>query len=190
MRSTRCYYGEVRIGIPRGDITVRVLELLMLIETFAGIPSAGNICRPSGTWAMPSRTRLAAESLRMLVPSNRMSPPLNGRTPEMMRISGYQVVKFLNSTPAMRALVYEKPDVVLLDVMMPDASGLDVLGFIRREPALSGLPVIVVSAKSLPSDIKTGIEAGASIYLTKPVSFLDLKRTVEQILEGDSTHQS
>ena len=108
---------------------------------------------------------------------------------EMMRISGYQVVKFLNSAPAMRAIFREKPDVVLLDIMMPDASGLDVLGYIRREPALAELPVIVISAKSLPSDVKTGIDAGASTYLTKPVSFLDLKRAVERVLQGDSTHQ-
>lgn len=108
---------------------------------------------------------------------------------EMMRISGYQVVKFLNSAPAMRAIFREKPDVVLLDIMMPDASGLDVLRYIRREPALAELPVIVVSAKSLPSDVKTGIDAGASTYLTKPVSFLDLKRAVERVLQGDSTHQ-
>lgn len=108
---------------------------------------------------------------------------------KMMRISGYQVVKFLNSAPAMRAIFREKPDVVLLDIMMPDASGLDVLRYIRREPALTELPVIVVSAKSLPSDVKTGIDAGASTYLTKPVSFLDLKRAVERVLQGDSTHQ-
>ena len=108
---------------------------------------------------------------------------------EMMRISGYRVVKFLNSAPAMRAIFREKPDVVLLDIMMPDASGLDVLGYIRREPALAELPVIVVSAKSLPSDVKAGIDAGASTYLTKPVRFLDLKRAVERVLQGDSTHQ-
>jgi len=108
---------------------------------------------------------------------------------EMMRISGYHVFKFLHSGPAMQALIHERPDVVLLDIMMPDASGLDVLRFIRREPALAGLPVIIISAKSLPSDISTGLDAGASIYLTKPVAFQDLKQAVDRVLEGDSTHQ-
>jgi CheY-like chemotaxis protein len=53
----------------------------------------------------------------------------------------------------------------------------------RREPALSAIPVVVVSAKSMPSDIKIGLEAGASMYLTKPVGFLDLKQAVEQALK-------
>jgi CheY-like chemotaxis protein len=53
--------------------------------------------------------------------------------------------------------------------MMPDISGLEVLRYMRREPDLADIPVIVVSAKSMPGDIKTGLEAGASMYLTKPV---------------------
>jgi CheY-like chemotaxis protein len=45
------------------------------------------------------------------------------------------------------------------------------------------IPVVIVSAKSMPSDIRTGLDAGASVYLTKPVGFLDLKRAVEQVLQ-------
>ena len=65
---------------------------------------------------------------------------------------------------------------------MPDISGLEVLRYIHRKPDLACIPVIVVSAKSLPADIKTGLEAGASIYLTKPVDYLDLKQAVEKVL--------
>jgi two-component system alkaline phosphatase synthesis response regulator PhoP len=75
--------------------------------------------------------------------------------------------------------------VVILDVMMPDVSGLEVLRFMRSEPGLTEVPVIVVSAKTLPSDIKTGLDAGASLYLTKPVGFLDLKQAVDRVLQGD-----
>ena len=101
---------------------------------------------------------------------------------EMMRVSGYRVLKMFSSTPAIPMISQEKPDLIILDVMMPDVSGLEVLRYLRREPALAGIPVIVVSAKSMPTDIKTGMEAGASIYLTKPVGFLDLKQAVEQIM--------
>ena len=52
----------------------------------------------------------------------------------------------------------------------------------RREPDLASIPVIVVSAKSMPGDIKTGLDAGASMYLTKPVGFLDLKEAAEKVL--------
>ena len=100
---------------------------------------------------------------------------------EMMRVSGYRVVKIFSSTPAIGIIKAENPDVVILDVMMPDISGLEVLRFMRREPELKNIPVILVSAKSMPSDIKMGMDAGASNYLTKPVSFLDLKKAVDDL---------
>ena len=103
---------------------------------------------------------------------------------EMMRVSGYRVVKVHSSTPAMDIISDEKPDIVILDVMMPDVSGLEVLRFMRREPDLEDTPVILVSAKSMPSDIKVGMDAGASRYLTKPVSFLELKKTVDELVSA------
>ncbi len=67
---------------------------------------------------------------------------------EMLRLRGYRVSKSYGSTSAMRQLTLEKPDAVVLDVMMPDISGLEVLHYIRREPAMESIPVIVVSAKA------------------------------------------
>lgn len=106
---------------------------------------------------------------------------------EMMRINGFRVIKMFSSAPAIPIIAQEKPDVILLDVMMPDISGLEVLRYIRREPDLSSIPVIILSAKSMPGDIKTGLEAGASMYLTKPVGFQDLKQAVEKVLNLSST---
>ena len=102
---------------------------------------------------------------------------------EMMRLSGHQVLKSYGGTSAIALISHEVPDVVVLDVMMPDLSGLEVLRYMRRDPRLEKIPVIVVSAKSLPSDIKDGLDAGANIYLTKPVAFQDLNTAVRQVLE-------
>ena len=101
---------------------------------------------------------------------------------EMMRVNGFRVIKSYSSTPAITMLATEHPDVVILDLMMPDVSGLEVLRFMRREPDYKEIPVIVVSAKSMPADIKDGMEAGASVYLTKPVGYLDLKQAVEKFI--------
>lgn len=101
---------------------------------------------------------------------------------EMMRVSGFRVLKTYSSTPAISMIAKELPDVVILDIMMPDVSGLEVLRFMRREPQLSKIPVIVVSAKSMPSDIREGLEAGATLYLAKPVGYLDLKQAVDQVM--------
>jgi DNA-binding response OmpR family regulator len=100
---------------------------------------------------------------------------------EMMRVNGFRVIKMFSSAPAIPIIAQEKPDLIILDIMMPDISGLEVLRYIRREPTLAPVPIIVVSAKSMPGDIKTGLEAGASAYLTKPVGFLDLKHAVENL---------
>ena len=101
---------------------------------------------------------------------------------EMMRVSGFHVLKTTNSAPALSMMSANKPDVVILDIMMPETSGLDILRQMRRDPALAGVPVVVVSAKSMPADIKNGMEAGASTYLTKPVGFLELKEAVEKAM--------
>ena len=101
---------------------------------------------------------------------------------QMLRLSGYRVLKTYGGVSGMKQLLKEKPDALLLDVMMPDITGLEVLRFIRREPKLAKLPVIVVSAKSLPDDIDKGMEAGASVYLTKPVAFLELKKAVDEAI--------
>ena len=76
----------------------------------------------------------------------------------------------------------EKPAAVILDIMMPDLSGLEVLRYLRREPKLTKIPFVAVSAKSTSADICNGEDAGASVYLTKPVSYLDLKDAVEKAL--------
>jgi two-component system, OmpR family, phosphate regulon response regulator PhoB len=101
---------------------------------------------------------------------------------EMMRVSGFRVLKTTSSAPALGMMTAEKPDVVILDIMMPETSGLDILREMRVSPDLETIPVVVVSAKSMPVDIKSGMEAGAFTYLTKPVGFLELKEAVERAM--------
>jgi DNA-binding response OmpR family regulator len=108
---------------------------------------------------------------------------------EMMRISGYEVVKFFGGSSAVAQIAEQKPCAVVLDLMMPDISGLEVLQYMKAEPKLSDIPVIIVSAKTLPADIDEGLNAGASVYLTKPVSFSDLKKAIDDAvtISGEGT---
>lgn len=105
---------------------------------------------------------------------------------EMMRVSGFEVSKTESSREAMALVARENPQVVILDVMMPDVSGLEVLKYMRKNPSLAHIPVILVSAKSLPADIQTGLQAGAAAYLTKPVGFHELKQAVERVFTAPS----
>jgi CheY-like chemotaxis protein len=109
---------------------------------------------------------------------------------EMMRVSGFQVFKTSSSRPAIELMTANKPDVVILDIMMPEISGMDILRRMRNDPELSRIPVVVVSAKSMPTDIKNGMEAGAFVYLTKPVGFLELKDAVERAVADPTKRPS
>lgn len=99
---------------------------------------------------------------------------------EMMRLSGFEVVKFFASQTAIDQIAKQDPSVVILDLMMPDLYGLEVLRYLKKDKHLSGVPVVIVSAKSMPADITEGLLAGASAYLTKPVSFNELKIAINQ----------
>ena len=103
---------------------------------------------------------------------------------EMMRLSGYEVLKCQGGTRGIDVISRKKPQAVILDLMMPGISGLDVLRYMRREPDLRDIPVIVVSAKSMPTDIRKGLEAGATLYLTKPVAFEELRSAVRDAVEA------
>ena len=105
---------------------------------------------------------------------------------EYLQAKDFEVDLYKDGEKAYRGFQNKYYDICVLDVMMPDVTGLDVLRFMRNQPALAKIPVIVVSAKSMPSDIRTGLEAGASIYLTKPVAFLELKKAVEDTIRKPS----
>lgn len=105
---------------------------------------------------------------------------------EMMRISGYEVVKYYGGLSAVANLAGENPDAVVLDLMMPDLSGLEVLDYIKQQSDLSDIPVIIVSAKTMPEDVEVGLKAGAAAYLTKPVSFADMRIAIENAVSNSS----
>lgn len=104
---------------------------------------------------------------------------------EMMRLSGYQVLKSYDGAPALELIMSEMPDAVVLDVMMPDMSGLELLEQMRANPDLAEIPVLIVSALGLPQDIQAGLDAGAAVYLTKPVTYQELSKAVHEILAGN-----
>jgi CheY-like chemotaxis protein len=101
---------------------------------------------------------------------------------EMMRLIGFTVYKSAGGLRALDMIAEKKPTAILLDQMMPEISGLEMLSSIRQDARLRQIPVIIVSAKSLPADLRQGLEAGAAFYLTKPVAFGDLKQAVESII--------
>ena len=112
--------------------------------------------------------------------------PLASIMTDALEDEGYKVIHCADGQEAIDKFDKSKIDICLLDIMMPEISGLDILRQMRQDPALANIPVVVVSAKSMPADIRNGMEAGASTYLTKPVGFLELKEAVERALGSQS----
>ena len=77
-----------------------------------------------------------------------------------------------------------KPDLILLDLHLPDASGLDVLKLLKANPDTAQIPVIMVSADAMPTQIQHALDAGAHRYLTKPLHLPTLRQTIDQVLKG------
>ena len=104
-------------------------------------------------------------------------------TAKMFRdYSHFQLITVQDSTLAIAQALLQHPDVILLDINMPEMDGYQVLLALKANEQLKAIPVIALSANSRASDIKHGLEAGFSYYLTKPVRQTRLIQTIEQVL--------
>jgi CheY-like chemotaxis protein len=100
---------------------------------------------------------------------------------------GYDVAAAHSGTEALQFLKKEKVDLVLLDVMMPEMSGMEVLQRIKEDAATGRLPVILVTAKTQDEDVLSGYQYGADYYITKPFTAKQLVYGIELILgKGES----
>jgi CheY-like chemotaxis protein len=94
-----------------------------------------------------------------------------------------QTVPAYNGLEALELAARRKPDLVLLDVMMPKMSGFEVCRRLKNNPATSSIPIIMVTALSEFGDIERGIECGTDDFVSKPVNRLELLTRVRTMLK-------
>lgn len=99
-----------------------------------------------------------------------------------MTKNGYKVLVARNGKEALEIVDNYVPDIVLLDIMMPDVNGYEICRHIRSQESLAQTKVIFLSAKSNEADISAGLAVGASLYITKPFSTRDLVKQVKQLI--------
>jgi pilus assembly protein CpaE len=100
----------------------------------------------------------------------------------MLQRQGYQIVAANNGNQALVMAKTEMPDVILLDIMMPDMDGYEVTRQLRKNPETANIPIIMFTAKSQQEDRLTGFEVGGDDYLTKPTQPKELFAHVQDIL--------
>ncbi len=99
-----------------------------------------------------------------------------------LKNSGYQVESFENARTFWSRCQDRRPELILLDVMLPDSDGIEVLKKIRRNPDIRRVPVIMVTAKSSEIDKVKGLDNGADDYITKPFGIMELISRVKALL--------
>lgn len=100
----------------------------------------------------------------------------------LMKRAGYEVLIARDGQEAIDTIRRERPQLVLLDVMMPGKTGFDVCQELRADEALNGTLVLMLTAKGRATDIEKGLGVGADAYMTKPFSTKDLLAKVAEML--------
>ena len=106
-----------------------------------------------------------------------------------LKLAGYQVRTVERAKHLSRNLREDhRPDLVLLDVMLPDGNGFDLLAKLRASPEFATLPIVMLTAKTELSDIRTGLQLGADGYITKPYSKTQLAEVIARVLKQSKPH--
>ncbi len=100
----------------------------------------------------------------------------------ILESSGYKILPAFSGKQALEVAMEEKPDLILLDVMMPEISGFEVCRFLTSDDRTSHIPVIMVTALTDSSDLKKGFESGAFDYVKKPIDITELRARVKAAL--------
>ncbi|MCA9957192.1 MAG: response regulator [Anaerolineales bacterium] len=107
-------------------------------------------------------------------------------TQDMLRLmlepAGFRVTSAEHGVEALEKIQESKPDIVLLDVMMPHMDGITVCKKLRSDPKTAALPVIMLSGKTHLNAVEEGLDAGANRYLSKPMSRADLIKNLKEVL--------
>lgn len=102
---------------------------------------------------------------------------------DLLKSKGYHVVQCLDGKKALDIAKTEKPDLILMDIQMPEISGLEVTALIRQTPEIAKTKIIAVTAFAMKGDEQKIIDGGCNGYIAKPISIPEFFATVESFLK-------
>src|SRR5437667_9880661 len=99
-----------------------------------------------------------------------------------LKSAGYEVITAADGSEALKKARSHSPDLIVLDLMLPEVDGLEVCKILRRDPATAGIPILMLTAKAAEIDRVLGLELGADDYVTKPFSPRELVLRIKGLL--------
>jgi len=100
--------------------------------------------------------------------------------------TSYQIVTARDGAEAVRTALAEKPDLILMDVVMPNMDGFAACREIRRQEPLKGVSIVMVTSRGEPMNVEMGYQSGCNAYLTKPINATELLEMVRMLLGTDA----
>jgi len=107
---------------------------------------------------------------------------------QLLELSGYRVFEATNGAQAIKLARLEIPDLILMDLSLPQVDGLSATRQIRSVPYLRTVPIIAVSAHDTADFHAEALASGCNEYVTKPIDFGELETVIRNLLSGDSSH--
>ena len=123
-------------------------------------------------------------SAKVLLVDDSQTALLMGET-VLNKHTSYQTVTARDGKEAVAKAVEERPDLILMDVVMPKMDGFTACPEIRKKDGLQGVPIVMVTSRGEPGNVQTGYQSGCNAYLTKPIDADELLEMVRLFLVGD-----
>ena len=114
-------------------------------------------------------------------------PNLREMLRQMLEMGGFDVIEAEDGLEALEKLEERAPDVLVLDVMMPNLDGVSLCKQLRASAAFADLPILMVSGKTQTRAVQEGLAAGANHYLRKPIDVAELLQSVRKLLPAPTT---
>ena len=99
-----------------------------------------------------------------------------------LEMEGHEVITAVDGQDALDRVLEERPDLILLDVMMPNVNGWQVAETLKNDPETRNIPIVFLSARAMEADVRKGTDLGVQAYVTKPFDPIDLMDLVNRLI--------
>jgi two-component system, cell cycle response regulator DivK len=149
----------------------------MTYQDLTGVPGARPVSAKTTTSASAGASAGASGKLVLIVEDNELNMKLFH---DLLDAHGYRTVQTRNGMDALRLARERKPDLILMDIQLPEVSGLEVTKWLKDDDALRHIPVVAVTAYAMKGDEDRMRQGGCEAYISKPISIASFIGTVRQ----------